>query len=209
MVSIIIVKYNTKALLKGCLETIPAGLGEIPYEVMVVDNGSTDGSVEMLRAFFPWVKLLENGANLGFARANNIGARLSQGDALLFLNSETLVRENTISTLYRTLTSKDEIGIVDPKILNSQGRPTRSYMQYLTLPMFFAGSRWLSRFVNDERFRLQYNHYDFDRPRAVPWLSSACLMIKRQVFFEVGGFDEAYFFYLEDMDLCLQVNKRG
>ncbi|MCX7982644.1 MAG: glycosyltransferase family 2 protein [Syntrophales bacterium] len=209
MVSVIIVNYNTKELLAACLKTLPEGVEGLSRQVIVVDNGSTDGSGEMIKTQFPEVILIENKANLGFSRANNLGAQNASGDALLFLNSDTLIKKNAISILYRTLMESEFTGIVGPKILNVQGQPTRSYMRFLTLPMLFAGSDKLSQFINVERYRLHYTQYDFTHRRAVPWLSGACLLVKRPVFVEVGGFDEAYFFYCEDMDLCLQVSKKG
>jgi|YelNatPaOPRAMG01_1025707.scaffolds.fasta_scaffold12626_2 GT2 family glycosyltransferase len=209
MVSIVIVSFNTKDLLKSCLDSIPAGTGDLPYEIIVVDNGSEDGSTDLIKNYFPSVELIESKKNLGFSRANNEGAKCSKGDALLFLNSDTVVQKGAIFILYNTLMSERDIGIVGPKILNSQGKPTRSYMQFLTLPMLFAGSEKLSWLFEVEKYRQHFRNYDFSNLREVPWLSGACLMIKRDLFFAVGGFDENYFFYCEDMDLCLQVYRHG
>jgi len=209
VVSIVIVNFNTRDLLRSCLNTIPLGAKDLSHEVIVVDNGSTDGSAEMIKTHFPQVKMLKNEENLGFSRASNLGAATSRGDALLFLNSDTLVREKAISLLYDTLMTAEDIGIVGPKIVNPKGVPTRSYMRFLTLPMLFAGSEKLSRFINVEKFRLHFDQYDFSRLREVPWVSGACLMIKSKIFTEIGGFDEGYFFYCEDMDLCLQAQRRG
>lgn len=209
MISIIIVNFNTKELISSCLDSIPNGVEDLSYEIIVVDNGSCDGSTLMLKERYPHVRLVENESNLGFSRANNIGARIARGEVFLFLNSDTLVKKQSILILYRILMGAADIGIVGPKILNVEGLPTRSYMRFLTLPMLFAGSSLLSPFLDVEQYRMHFSHYDFTQARPVPWLSGACLMAKRNVFLEIGGFDEGYFFYCEDMDFCLQAHRRG
>lgn len=209
MISIIIVSYNTKTLLRDCLVSIFGSTVSVPYEVIVVDNNSTDGSQDMIREIFPQIILIENKHNVGFARANNQGYRTSQGDYLLFLNSDTLILNGAIVTMMTYITNNPGVGITGPKILNSDHQPTRSYMRFLNVKMFFLGSKYLSWFIDTGKYRLHYDNYDFSSTQSVPWLSGACLMTSRRIFQEAGCFDEHYFLYLDDMDLCMQVKKNG
>lgn len=207
--SIIIVNYNTKVLLKNCLDSIINHTTDVNYEILVVDNASTDGSQDMIKDLYPQIELQCNKENEGFSRANNQGYRLSGGDYLLFLNSDTLIRNDTILTMMTYIKNNPYVGIVGPKIVNAENRPSRSYMRFLNVKVLFLGSRYLSWFINTKKYRLHYDTYDFKSTRIVPWLSGACFMMRRQVFKEAGCFDENYFLYLEDMDLCMQVKKRG
>jgi len=207
--SILIVSYNTWGLLKDCLRSIFKNTEGLIYEVIVVDNNSTDGSPQMIQEMFPQVLLLSNKENLGFSCANNQGYSHSKGEHLLFLNSDTLVLEGAITKMNDYLKAHPQVGIVGPKILNNQHQPTRSYMRFLNIKSLFLGSKYFKLFFDVERYRMHFSLYDFSSIQQVPWVSGACLMVKRNIFQEAGLFDERYFLYLEDMDLCLQVEKLG
>jgi len=208
-VSLIIVSYNNKKLLRDCLQSVVDNTKELSYEIIVVDNNSTDGSQDMLRELYPDVTLLCNENNIGFSRANNQGYKLSSGEYLLFLNSDTLILGNALETMSMHLKDNSAVGILGPKILDIHRQPTRSYMRFLDAKKLFLGSKRLRYFVDVEQYRLHFPVYDYNSIRKVPWLSGACLMMRRKVFEEAGLFDEHYFFYLEDVDLCLQVNRLG
>jgi GT2 family glycosyltransferase len=207
--SIIIVNYNTKDLLHDCLVSISETVKDLAYEIIVVDNNSTDGSTDMVRHMFPSTQLVCNNVNLGFSRANNQGYSHSRGEYLLFLNSDTLVLEGAIFGMFDYLRTHTEVGIVGPKILDSARLPTRSYMRFLDLKKLFMGSKRLRLFFDVEKNRIHFPRYDYNSTRQTEWLSGACLMTKRKVFVEAGLFDEHFFLYLEDMDFCLQVRKLG
>ncbi len=209
MISIIVVSYNTKTILRDCLASIYRSTMHVPYEVIVVDNKSIDGSQDMIREVFPQTVLIENKDNVGFARANNQGVKVAGFDYLLFLNSDTIIRNDAITQLFQHLKTNPRVGIVGPKILNSDHRPTRSYMRFLDARMFLFGSKYLGWLIDIKKYRMHYDHYDFFSTQNVPWLSGACLMMRRSVFQEAGCFDEHYFMYLEDMDLCMQVKNIG
>jgi GT2 family glycosyltransferase len=208
-VSVIIVSYNNKKLLQDCLHSVVENTKGVSYEIIVVDNSSRDGSQDMLRESYPNVTLLCNKENAGFSRANNQGYKLSSGKCLLFLNSDTLILGNAIEKMAMHLKENPTMGILGPRIVNTDHQPTRSYMRFLDAKKLFLGSKRLRFFVDVEKYRLHFPEYDYSTIRKVPWLSGACLMIKRKVFEEAGLFDEHYFFYLEDVDLCLQVNRLG
>jgi GT2 family glycosyltransferase len=207
--SIIIVNYNTKVLLKNCLDSIISHTKNVNYEIIVVDNASTDGSLDMIKELYPQIALQCNKENVGFSRANNLGYRMSSGDYLLFLNSDTLVRNDAILTMMTYIKDNPDIGIVGPKVVGPENHPSRSYMRFLDVKSLFLGTKYLSWFIDTEKYRLHYDHYDYSSTQSVPWLSGACLMTSRHVFQEAGCFDEHYFLYLEDMDLCMQVKKNG
>ena len=207
--SIIIVNYNTKDLLHDCLVSISKTVKKLVYETIIVDNNSSDGSPGMVRDLFPSVELICNSANVGFSRANNQGYSHSRGECLLFLNSDTLAIDCAIEKMVDYLNSHPKVGVVGPKILNSTEQPTRSYMRFLDIKKLFWGSKRLRLFVDVDKHRIHFPTYDYDSTRRTEWLSGACLMIKRDVFRQTGLFDEGYFLYLEDMDLCLQVRGLG
>lgn len=206
--SIIIVNYNTREFLENCLRSIFKSTTGLVYEVIVVDNNSTDGSLQMIRKMFPQVLLLHNKENLGFSRANNLGYSHSKGKHLLFLNSDTLILDGAIEKMLNYLQSHPQVGIVGPKILNAQHQPTRSYMRFLDIKTLFLGSKYF-KFFDVEKYRMHFSSYDFSSVQHVPWVSGACLMVKRNIFQKAGLFDESYFLYFEDMDLCLQIQKLG
>ena len=207
--SVIIVSYNTRKLLRLCLKSIYENTTGLQFEVIVVDNNSTDGSGEMVSAEFPTVRLLANADNEGFARANNRGFDASQGDNLLFLNSDTIIRNNAITYLSDYLQKHSKVGVVGPKLLTPEGIPTQSYQRFMDIGKVFLGARRLRHIINIDNHRLNYPRYQFTADQEVEWISGAALAIKRNVFQRIGKWDEHYFMYYEDMDLCLQVMRAG
>jgi len=207
--SILIVNYNTRELLQNCINSIFENTEDITYEVIVVDNNSTDGSEKMVLNMFPQVQLLCNQENMGFARANNQAYRQSKGKYLLFMNSDTLALNSPFEKMIDYMKDHPEVGIVGPKILDNKDQPTRSYMRLLDVKKLFFGSKHFKSFIDVEKHRIHFPLYYYDMIQEVPWLSGACMMVRRKVFREAGLFDERYFLFLEDMDLCLQVAKLG
>jgi len=208
-VSVIIVSYNNSKLLRDCLQSVIDNTKGVSYEIIVIDNNSTDGSQDMLRELYPDVTLLCNEENIGFSRANNQGYKRSSGKYLLFLNSDTLILGDAVEKMTMYIRENPEVGILGPKILDSHHQPHRSYMRYLDAKKLFFGSKRIRFFIDVEKYRLHFPAYDYNSIQNVPWLSGACLMITKKVFEEAGLFDEHYFLYLEDMDLCMQVNRLG
>jgi len=209
MISIIIVSYNTKDLLKDCLDSIVNNTTAVPYEIIIMDNGSTDNTRGMVRNLYPLATFIENDQNAGFAVANNQASRIAGGEYILFLNSDTIICHEAIRLMYEHLKDNTDVGIVGPKILDRDHHPTRSYMRFFNIKMLFLGSKYLSLFIDTNQYQMHYKTYDYSAIRDVPWISGACMMMKKQIFEESGCFDENYFLYFEDMDLCLQVRKSG
>ena len=204
--SIVIVSWNTREILKQCLASIfrhpPAGT----FEVWVVDNASTDGSVPMVKANFPAVRLIENRENIGFAPANNRAIRAGDGEYVLLLNPDTEVFAGTFDALLNFLRAHPDTGAVGPKTLNPDGSLQTSSYPFPTL------SRELWRLLHLDKIA-PYGSYRMTewaaRPREVDALLGACMLFPRRVLDEVGLFDESYFMYTEEIDLCYRVRQSG
>jgi GT2 family glycosyltransferase len=208
-VSIIIVNWNTRKLLQNCLKSVYERTGDVKYEVIVVDNGSTDDSVEMVKKNFPQVNIIENAENLGFARANNIGIQTSKGRYICLINSDITLLDDCIGKLISFMDSRPAVGITGPKILNSDRTIQHScrhfpsiwnnLCQSLGLNHLFPKSAFFSDWIMD--------YWGHDSIRSVDALSGCFLMVRRKALEEVGLLDEDFFIYGEDLDWCRRFRK--
>lgn len=205
--SIIIVSWNACELLATCVQSIYDNLDVPRTEVIVVDNGSDDGSPEMVQTRFPQVRLIENAENRGFAAANNQGLRASRGRYLLLLNSDTEVRPGALRTLVNFLDMHLNVGVVGPKLLNTDGTLQRSSYTFPTVlkeAVLLGGERVARTLVGD------YPFAPITRSAMpVDWVKGAALMIRRDVVDAVGELDETFFFYTEETDWCYRVRQAG
>ncbi len=200
-VSIVIVNWNTRALLADCLRAIEGAAAGLRVETIVVDNGSSDGSLEMLRSTFPWVRLIEAGDNLGFARANNLGIRAAQGRYLFLLNSDTVPAAGSITALVAFAEEQPRAGIVAPRLVYPDGSDQPSWAAFPTLGAEMRG-------VNVRLRRPLPNRAG--RPAfTTDWITGAALLCRREMFDDIGLFDEAFFMYSEETDLCLRARRKG
>jgi len=197
-ISIVIVSYNTRDDLARCLDALLATPPAATHEIVVIDNGSTDGSVDVVRAR-PGVRLIDSGRNIGFARANNIGIRATQCVNVLALNSDTIVPPGAIDRLLAELDANPDVAVVGPRIVDGQGRAELSF------------GRMMSPFNEFRQKRLGRGPVDaLTRQRGYPdWVSAACLLVRRADAESVGLFDERYFMYTEDVDFCAAIRARG
>ncbi|MHB9008134.1 MAG: glycosyltransferase family 2 protein, partial [Limisphaerales bacterium] len=209
--SIIILNWNSKDYLRACLRSVYAHTRDVEFEVVVIDGASYDGCGAMLAQEFPQVRFIQSDQNLGFAKANNVAARQSSGDVLLFLNPDTEVRDNAIGEMYAALKSLPDVGAVGARLLNSDGTLQTSCVQaFPTLTNQLLASDFAYRcFPRCSWWGKRALHESGQAPAPVEGISGACLMTLRQVFEPVGGFSECYFMYYEDMDYCLKVKKAG
>lgn len=208
--SIIIVNWNGDPYLRGCLESLYARGLAGGTEVLVVDNGSEDGSPELVQRSFPQVTLVETGANLGFARAANLGWRRARGEYVLFLNPDTLILEGTLDQALTYLRSRPAVGVLGVKLLNPDGSLQVSCWNFLSLTTLMLDNLLRVPLVpRPLAGRYLYRFWDHGETREVDWIFGAFLLFRRHVLEEVGGFDEDYFMYGEDMDLCYRVRQRG
>lgn len=205
--SVIIVNWNTRELLAGCLESVLATTHGLNYEMLVVDNASSDGSAEMVRQRFPQVRLIENDRNVGFAKANNQAIQVSSGRYVLLLNSDTRVHPGALQTLVTFMDRQAGCGAAGAALLNGDGSLQES-CQPTPTPLREAWRLFhLDRLWSLSRYEMQ--HWDSERPRPVDVLQGACLMLRRQALDEVGLLDEDYFMYSEEVDLCYRLRRAG
>ena len=205
--SVIIVNWNTCQLTCQCLESIFATTEGLGLEVLVVDNASTDGSAQMVRENFPQVRLLENTSNTGFATANNQAIRLSNGEYLLLLNSDTLVKPGGIQDLVAFMQAHPHAGAAGARLLNPDGS-----LQYSCSPAPALGRETRRLFhlpgVRPDGY-YEMRDWDIRTPRQVDVLLGACLLLRRTTLDQVGMLDERYFMYSEEVDLCYRLRKGG
>lgn len=209
--SIIIVNRNTCTLLADCIRSVITFTQDLDYEIIVVDNASTDGSVTMLRSDFPGVRVIENDENRGFAAANNQGLDLTIGEFILLLNSDTVVTDNAITRMVDFMRQHPEIGAVGPQLRYPDGRIQPSCRMFPSLATQLFESTGLSRLLPRHRLFGKYrmSGWPHDTIREVDQIMGAALMLRRQVVGQIGKMDEHYFFYFEEVDWCFQVKKHG
>jgi GT2 family glycosyltransferase len=210
--SIIIVNYKTPQLLIDCLTTVFAETRQITFEVLVVDNASGDNSRELVTRAFPQVQWIQMSYNAGFARANNEGIRHAKGDAVLLLNSDTLIEDQAIEKSYRLLMASDYVAC-GVQLLNIDRTPQisgnyfmKGGLNYL-LPLPYLGSliKWLGNLVKVKKPNLP----EATGVAEVDWINGAYLMVKRSAIEKVGLLDEDFFLYSEEAEWCSRLKKTG
>jgi GT2 family glycosyltransferase len=208
-VSVCVVNWNCRALLRDCLASLLRHDQGVPLEVIVVDNASRDGAADMVGEEFPEVVLVRNAHNVGFSGANNQAARLATGRYLFFLNNDTLVPPETLQQLLDEAGRRPEAGILAPRLRDGQGRVQASCRAFPTVAALLHRT-WMFRWngllrAAYYRYRARETALDLAQPVAV--VMGAAMLIRRDVFDESGGWDEAFRFGGEDIDLCARVGK--
>lgn len=190
--SIIIINYNGKTITKNCLDSLFSSLPKGQCEIIVVDNASKDSSIKYLYSLYGnKIKIISNDLNLGFAQANNQAARIAQGDYLFFLNNDTIIKDDILPPLEEYL-KNEKIGVLSPRLVLEDGSCQEySYGRFPNLYRLFFGNKKVSE--RDE----------------IDWVSGAAMIVKQDVFARAGGFDERFFMYFEDVDLCSRIKKLG
>lgn len=208
--SIIIVSWNVRDLLRNCLASIARGRGKLDVEVIVVDGASADGSAAMVRDVFPWVHLVACTENVGFPRGNNIGLAAANGRFLLLLNPDTEVGADTLTRMHAYLAAHDDIGVLGPQLRYPDGRIQSSRRRFPRLTTAFFESTWLQSLAPQGLLR---HYYAADLPddaiADVDWVMGAAMLLPRAVVDAVGGMDEAYFMYSEELDWCRRIKEMG
>lgn len=201
--SIVIVNWNTCGLLRACLASIFRHPPRTPFEVIVVENASGDRSAEMVRGEFPGVLLKVNAANLGFAAASNLGSRMAAGRFLLFLNPDTEVHASTLSGALSFMELHPGTGVLGCRTLNPDGSLQSSAFAFPTCPRIFAHVSGLSRLGKLPRRR---EHSRFSHP---DYVQGSFFFVRKSVFEKSGEFDETFFLYGEEVDLCQRLRRAG
>jgi GT2 family glycosyltransferase len=215
--SIVIVNFNTGPLLAECLASIRRSAGDVPLEVLVVDNASTDGSLDVL-GDHPEVQGLRNAANVGFARAVNRALAVTQGRFVLLLNPDTLVRPGTLRRLLDFADAHPDAGIVGPRLVNPDGTLQTSAYRFPTLVQAGGTILGLKRLVPVGWLRAhagrwlgaRFGQLDPHRTaRQVDLVTGACMLVRREVLDAIGGLDPRFFLYFEEKDYCLRARQAG
>lgn len=206
-VSIVIVNYNGEDVVLDCIRSIYRHFNQIPYEIIVVDNASQDSSPEHIARNFPKVILLSQSENLGFGAANNIGAEYAQGDLLFLLNSDTLMTHDILPILIAKLLEFPNVGIVGPKLLNLDGSFQISVSKEIGIWGEYQTMLQVRRYKSPATRTRISNKYSHDQ--AVDIVMGAAMLMRRSLFQKIGGFDETFFMYFEESDLCKRVQAMG
>ena len=199
-ISIIIVNHNGLPFTQKCIESLYQFTTSRLFEIIVVDNNSRDGSVEAIKTQYPKVKVIALQQNIGFGKANNVGASVSIGEYLFFVNNDTIFKEDIILHLGQFLQENHTCGAVGPLLLNSDGSYQHSYGKFPSLINELRTKRDATVFKDIPKNR---------SPKQVDWVSFAAVMIRRSAFEKINGFDDRYFMYFEDADLCFRLQNAG
>jgi len=211
-ISVIIVNYNVKAFLANALAAVERAVKGINGEIIVVDNASDDGSIEMLREKFPTVRLIVNERNIGFGAANNLAMQQARGEFFLLLNPDTVIQEDTIRTLLDTMIRNPTVGMVGCKVLNPDGTLQLACRRSFPTPwVAFTKISGLSSLFPRSKIFGKYNltYLSPDEHHEVDAISGSCMFVRRTVYEQIGGFDEQFFMYGEDLDWCYRIKQAG
>jgi GT2 family glycosyltransferase len=209
--SIVIICWNDSKVIFDCLDSIYRETSAISFEVIVSDNGSTDGSIEQIEQKYPQVRVVKNGANLGFAKGNNAGIRVAQGEYVLILNPDTVILNRALEKFVSFAEGHPEAGAFGCRVLNPDGsfqnpaRPIPSVLGYLVAALCLRGLATFSkRFESD-----LYPGWDGRSEREIGFQSGCCILFQSKVLKSLKGFDERFFYHFEESDLCFRVWKSG
>ena len=210
-VSVILVSYNTADLTIRAIECVSESLCscDFPVDVIVIDNASRDDSVTRIRSQFPETKVIESPINLGFGAANNKAVSECVGDYVLLLNTDAFLQSESLSVLEHYISINPSVGVVGPTVLNADGSvqtaawnfpsPLQSFFEYSGIGNLFPSLYFIGG----------YRKWKHNRTQSVPWLIGACILIRREVFIDIGGFDSAFFMYAEETDLQKRIRGAG
>jgi len=210
--SIIIVSYNSEEFISKCLNSFSALNPDLDIEIIVVDNASQDASGDLIRKDFPGVRLISNSANLGYAKACNQGIKEAKGRYIFILNPDTELSRGSLEAIIRFMDENPRCGILGPKLLDKDGKiqfscrafpsySTAFFNRYSLLTKIFPGSRYAQRYL-----KASWPH---DSIQETDWVSGAAMLIRRDCLGQIGNFDERFFMYCEDIDMCQRARENG
>jgi GT2 family glycosyltransferase len=210
-VSIVIVNWNTREILQDCLRSVYEQTQEILFEVIVIDNASSDGSAEMVRQIFPTVTLIENTQNRGFAAANNQGIGISRGRYVLLLNSDTIVLDGAVQKSVRYADRHPDVGILGCQVWENETTLQRTCFRFPSVLNLLLHILGLDRLFPQSRFfgREKMAEWKRDTERDVDVVSGMFMLVRREAMDQIGGMDEDYFVYAEETDWCKRFWKAG
>ena len=200
VMSVVVVSYNTRDMTLRCLRTLFETTRELSLEVWVVDNGSKDGSVEAIGREFPDVFVIENPNNAGFGAANNRAMEQARGELFLLLNSDAFVHEGALQKLIEYSKSHPQTGVIGPRLQNEDGTLQRSCYRFPSPAHSWRENLWVASLLPSSSRWSDWKRWPHDEEREVDWVVGACFVVRRAVFADVGGFDERFFMYFEEID---------
>lgn len=209
--SIVIVNYNTKYFLIECLNSIYRTVKKIPFEILVIDNASFDGSEEIIPQIFPEINFIPNSENLGYSRANNQALKKAKGEFILLLNPDTVLTDKAIETMISFMEKNPLVGVIGPYLINGQ---RKTQLSYNLSSFLFPATDQIIDYLYDRLAMVKKAIYLLSKKRKrkakkVALVMGACMLIKREVIKSVGLLDERFFLYGEDADYCYRVIKKG
>jgi GT2 family glycosyltransferase len=208
--SIAIVSYNTKEILLDCLSSVGTHTTTIAYEVIVVDNDSRDGTVSAIKNIYPAMKVVANPDNRGFAKAVNQALAVSRGRHVLLLNSDTIVRDQALATMVAYLDDHPDVGAVSCKQWTGDGHLNQTCFPFPSIRDHLFYSALFQRVAPTMQAAAAATHaVDCMQSQDVDWANGACLMVRRSLLLELGGLDEEFYMYFEDVDLCRRLRQQG
>ncbi len=209
--SVVIICWNDLKVLPDCLRSIYEQTRSTDFEVIISDNGSTDGSTEFVRKNYPQARIVENGGNIGYARGNNAGISAARGDYILILNPDTIILEGALDKWIKFADERPKAGAFGCVVLNPDGsyqqpsRPFPTIWRYWVVALYLKPlAHLLKSFVCDT-----YPGWDGTSERAIDWQSGCCIMVRGDLLKKLGGFDERFFYHYEEVDLCYRVWQAG
>jgi GT2 family glycosyltransferase len=209
--SIIIISYNTKELLKNCIKSIYQTVRNRSYEIIVVDNASSDGSPDLIEREFKDITVIRNRENVGFARANNQAIKLAKGGYLLLLNSDTILREGTVGTLLDFIAKNPDAAAVGPKVLNPDEALQNKGFLFPSVVFSLLVLSGINKFL-DEKLKCRIFprfYWDENDVKNVDYLQGSCFLIKKETVDIIGLLPEVYFMYYEEAEWCYRAKKHG
>lgn len=207
--AIVIVNWNARDMLENCLRSIEENRGPLKVDVIVVDNASRDGSGEMVQERFPEVVYIQSGGNIGFARANNLARSRVTAPIVLFLNPDTLLKRGTLEAMVRIFAQDEKAAVVGCKIRDEHGVVQELPSQWWMSPLRKGVELLLLSEHTEQRMKKIIPYHDPEASGYVSYLYGACLMVKKETLDLVGWFDDRFFMYCEDVDLCHRINSLG
>ena len=206
----VVVNYEAGDLLEACVRSVLADASAGDVDLVVVDNGSSDGSIDKLLSSFPDVRVVRSPGNVGYARAANLGTAATQAPIVAVLNPDTVIRPGAAGAMFDRMAREARLGACGPRLKNPDGSDYPSARSMPTVPVAI-GHGVFGMFWPENRFTAKYRQLDADptAPRLVDWVSGAAIWLRRTALDEVGGWDERYFMYVEDTDLCWRLRGAG
>jgi len=210
-VSVVIASYNTRSMLESCIESIHESVDAITYEIICVDDSSSDGSADMVRQNFPDVRLVENTDNLGYTKSNNIGIKLTQGKYVVLLNADTEIQSQAFDRMVAFMDQTPEAGACSPKLLNPDGSIQYCIRSFPNVLVLVAQSLSFHKLFPNNPITDQYyrTSLDYDHIIEAESIGTTCYMIRREVLDEIGLLDEAFFLYCADLDFNKRIGSAG